>query len=229
MLLMRKTLGTVAYMGGLMSLPESFCWSLAQMIQYSNEHLCAPNEVIHLDRSITSYHAWARNGISEGVLGDWVLMLDTDQTFDPDLLCRMTTLMREFDLDVLTALYHYKIPPHNPVIYAWDPAKREFHGIAGWSITGRLLRVDCAGAGCLLVRTRVFDRIRKELKQKPFDPIGEFSEDFSFFLRLINLGIKVYCVPDIETYHLKLTPISSEHADYANVATLPPELVKHMM
>lgn len=228
MLLMRHTLGTVSYMGGLMSLPEAFCWSLAQMIQYSNEHLCGPNQVIHLSKSITSYHAWARNGLSEQMLGEWLLMLDTDQTFEPDLLCRMVALLNEHDLDVLTGLYHYKIPPHNPVIYAWDGHKDEFHGIAGWSTPGRLLKIDCAGAGCLLIRQRVFRRIAEELGQKPFDPIGVFSEDFSFFRRLIQLGIKVYCAPEIETNHLMLTPINSSHAKYLTPDQAPPELVKQM-
>ena len=228
MLLMRQSIGTVAYMGGLMAVPEPFVWSLTQMLQYSSEHLCAPNQIIHLTKSITSYHAWARNGIAENILGDWVLMLDTDQTFEPDLLCRMVSLLNEFDLDVLTGLYHYKIPPHNPVLYAWDAQGQQFHGIAGWSTPGRLLRVDCAGAGCLMIRRRVFERIAAEMKQKPFDPIGVWSEDFSFFVRLIQLGIKVYCAPDIETYHLMVQTISSEHADYTAVEKAPPELVKRM-
>ncbi len=79
-----------------------------------------------------------------------------------------------------------------------------------------------------MIRRRVFERIAAEMKQKPFDPIGVWSEDFSFFVRLIQLGIKVYCAPDIETYHLMVQPISSEHADYTAVEKAPPELVKRM-
>ena len=79
-----------------------------------------------------------------------------------------------------------------------------------------------------MIRRRVFERITNELHQKPFDPIGEWSEDFSFFVRLIQLGIKTYCAPDIETYHLMVQPIGSEHADYMDVSKAPPELVKQM-
>src|SRR5262245_49717955 len=110
----RKAIGTVGYLGGLMSVPEEFNWAWGQMIQYNSEYLAESNEYVHMARAKVSYHAAARNSLVDQMLGDWLLQLDTDHKFDPDMLARMLFQMDRHQVDVLTAVYVSKSYPHFP-------------------------------------------------------------------------------------------------------------------
>lgn len=199
MLLGKKILGTVAYMGGVDHLPEQFSWSWGQMIQYNTEYFCDKGEIVHYDHATVSFHSFARNCLVDRMMGDWLLMLDTDHAFEPDLCARMLWHMDQAEVDVLTGLYLYNSEPYYPKLYT----KEEGGYIGGWDKDAVLFQVDSAGAGCLMVRRMVYDRIRDELEESPFDIIPPFSEDLSFFERLSTLEIKAYCAPNIESYHLQ--------------------------
>ena len=198
----KEIIGTVSYMGGLPSLLEEFCWSWSQMIQYNSEYLCGPNQEIFYTRVKASFHSWARNKLAEECLGDWIFMLDTDHTFDPDVLARLLIQMNRHKVDVISAIYETRHEPHAPVAFKWKGTG--FGQIRKWQLEEdeRLLRVDSVGCGTILIKRTVFDRVRDELGQQPFDVIHPWGEDHSFFRRLMRLGIKVYVDPKIESHHL---------------------------
>ncbi len=201
MIIAKRIIGSMVYLGrGVV--PEDFCWAWGQLIQYNNEYLLKTGDIIHQLRGNGSGQYLARNAIAATMLGDWVLMLDSDHTFDPDLIHRMLKLFQRNDLDVLTGLYQYKSHPHEFVVY-----KRQGnlnHHAAGFDMSpNKVMRIDYAGAGTLMIRRRVFEKIAAELKQRPFDLIGEYGEDFSFFERCRLLGIKCWVAPTIQTYHLR--------------------------
>jgi len=204
----KRIIGTISYMGGVGYLPELFCWSWGQMIQWNTEYLCQPGEIIHYDRATVSFHSYARNTVVEKMRGDWLLMLDTDHSFEPDICGRMLNLMEKAEIDVLTGLYQYKGQPHSPVLYREHG--EGYFAIGGWDKDVRAFQVDSAGAGCLFVRKVVYDRIRAELQESPFDITFPFSEDHSFFRRLKRLGIKSYCAPDIQYHHLAMKEITMD-------------------
>lgn len=205
----KKAIGTVAYMGGVMSLPELFVWSWTQMLQYNAIYAMQPNADIFYTRATVSYHSMARNSLADSMRGDWLLMLDTDIAFDPDLLARMLFLFESEKLDVLSGLYLHKGHPHPPVLYTWSKDGEQLEHLGDWDKPeGRyLIPIASAGAGCLLVRRSVFERIREELKESPFDIIHPYGEDHSFFRRLKKLGIQAYCDPSVEVNHLAMRPL----------------------
>ena len=221
MLLAKRPIGTCAYLGGLGFLNEDFCWSFVQMVQYGNEFICRPSqgEYIHLDRSTTSDRAGARNLLAQRFLGEWLFTSDADHKFEPDLLSRMLALFNAPHpdtgerVDVLSGFYRYKSYPHLPVLYHYDEATKHHQHIGDMDFTKPLIRVHCAGAGCLLVRRCVFDRIRAELNEDPFAELHPYSEDFSFFTRLRALDIKVYVAPQIRSDHLLIKPVTDEMFD----------------
>lgn len=202
MLFNKKIIGTVAYLGGIPFVPEKFCWSFSQMVQYNTEFVCAPGEIINYDRAQASYHVYARNSIADNIKGDWLLMLDADHSFDPDILARMLFLMNKHNIQVLTGLYQYKGSPHAPVIYKFTNDEKLFDIIGDWDKSVELFQIDSAGAGCLLIKREVLNKIRLELKESPFDIIHPYSEDHSFFMRLKKIGVQAYCAPNIESHHL---------------------------
>ena len=187
-------------MSGIPSIPEPFMWSLTQMIEYNGDYLCESNERIHYIKSCLSFHAAARNNLVDQMFGDWLLMLDTDHQFEPDLAARMVFCMNKYKVNVLTGLYTHKTDPYVPVIYTYE--KKGFSPLVVLDRNVSIFEVDSAGGGCLMVKREVFTRIRTELKESPFDIIPPYGEDHSFFLRLRKLGIKSYCNPSIESNHL---------------------------
>lgn len=211
MLIGSKPIGSICYMGGVPAVLEEFCWSLAQLLVYSREALCQEREYIHIDRVKFSDHGPARNRLVENFLGDWLLMLDCDHQFEPDLLARMVWRMKKYNLDVLSGLYRFKDPPCSPVLYAFG-ADDMCRPIARWPKETEVFQIGGAGAGCLLVRRKVFDLISEKLNESPFDRYVGFSEDHSFFMRLRKLGIKSFCAPDIECDHLRIRPVTFEDA-----------------
>lgn len=225
MLLANKPIGTIAYMDGLPAHLRNFTWSLVQMIQFNAEALCGPGEYVHYDRATDSFHSFARNNLAERMLGDWLLMLDTDHEFAPDLAVRMLDRLNVYKADVLVGFYQHKARPYAPVIYMRNK-RRLFAPIGAWDTSADVLQIDSAGAGCLMVRREVFERIRKKFKQGPFDITPPLGEDHSFFQRCGELGIKVLCDPRVQAPHLRIAPVTLEDYRRDEVVLAKPQKVR---
>ena len=213
MIVGRRPIGTVAYMGGVMCVPERFTWSWGQLLAYNSEIWLGdrPNEYIHYARSTFSDHAPARNQLAASFHGEWLVQLDTDHSFDCDIVHRLVRVADEAGVDVVSALYQFRAPPHSPVAFHYDS-----HGsrpIATWSPDAKLLEIGATGAGCLFVRRSVFDRIAMECPDQPFTRFVGYSEDHSFFKRCHDIGIKTYLAPQIHSAHLRVHEITLD--DYA--------------
>lgn len=198
-----KIIGTIGYLGGIPALLEPFTWSWGLLCAHTTE-VMAPGEHIHYDRAKMSLHDYARAELLARMRGDWILMLDTDISFEPDLAARMVWTMNRFNVDVLTGVYVYKHPPHYPVLYRCNKATDKFEIIGDFDRSSEIFRVDGAGAGVLLVRRRVFERITTELRESPFDRSDLKGEDFSFFRRLMRLNIPTWCAWKIQVQHLEI-------------------------
>lgn len=215
MLIGQKPIGTIAYMGGIPSVYEEFCFSLAQLLIFSREVLCTPTQYIHFDRVKFSDHGPARNSLVDRFLGDWLLMLDTDHEPPPDLLHRMLDRMERHDLDVLTGLYRFKAKPCSPVLYSRNTQEDDAPLLPIAKYPEAIFQVQSAGAGCLLVKRKVFQAI-EATGEGPFDRLPGLSEDHSFFRRLEKLNIPVWCDPRIECPHLAVKQVNeADDADYA--------------
>jgi len=202
-----KVIGSIAYMGGIMSVPEPFAWSWSQMVEFNHSALCENGERIHYDRSRLSLHDYARNELVGRMLGDFLLMLDTDMQFEPDFAARLVHQMYAHDLDVVTGLYQFKGGAHAPVLWHDNVEGDRLEIIGKWDETVDLFPIGSAGAGCLLLRRRALERIRLELKVNPFSRIDGKGEDHSFFERLKKLGIPAYCAWKVQAGHLDYKPI----------------------
>jgi hypothetical protein len=213
MIFANKPIGTIGYLGGLPAVLEPFCWAWGQLIQYNTEYLVQPGQFVHYVRATMSFHSFARNNLVDTMLGDWLLMLDTDHAPEPDLAVRMLSLMNQTGVEVLTALYLHKTPPFSPVLYQ-NGIAGGFKPIGDWDQDVSAFAVGSAGAGALLVKRTVFERIRKELKEGPFDIEFPYGEDHSFFRRLDKLKIQAFAAPRIESPHLMVKSVTLEDYRY---------------
>lgn len=214
MLIRRRVVGTIAYMGGVPALLSEFTWAWSQMLLFNRDYLCGPTEDVFYDRATVSDHAFARNMLAARAKGDWLLMIDTDHSFEPDLAVRLVRELTDYDLDVVSGRYHYKGAPHPPLWFLRQEDGTLGH-LGAWDDPGGryLVPIASAGAGVLLIRRRVFARIAAELNEQPFGHRGSMSEDHSFFDRCHQLGIEAYGAPHIESLHLTSRGVGA--ADYA--------------
>jgi hypothetical protein len=220
MIIEKVPVGTLAYCGRGPHL-DDFTWAWTQIIQFTFEHLelfCdRERQTIYVPHGAKSGQYFTRNWLSEAMLGDWLLSIDTDHTFEPDLLYRMLRVFNDpqFPIDVMVGVYQYRGKPYNPVLYHYDADFGKYRHIIAQSTTEplQIAQVGAGGAGHLLVRKCIFDRIRNELDEKPFNPFGIWGEDFAFFERLRMLKIPVWCAPDIQSYHLRVEETRMEDFD----------------
>lgn len=200
----RKPLGTVAYMGGIMALPEPFTWSWSQMLQFNHEALESESSYVHIDRARYSLHPAARNELVARMKGDWLVMLDTDIEFDPDVVARLVGTSTRYDLDIVSGLYVYKSNPKLPIAYMYNAATGRHEVIGQWDRTADVFQVDSIGAGCLFLRRRALERLAaNSAAGGPFEIIPPLGEDNSFFQRVRKAGIKAWCAWRIQVGHLR--------------------------
>lgn len=207
MLINRKPLGTVGFLMGLPTGFMEFTWSAIQFVQFNCEYVDPPDRssYVHYDRARASDHSHARNQLVDQMRGDWLLQLDVDHQISPDLLVRLLHRMEEYSAEVVVGFYQERNPPHVPVLYKHV---KDFYGAIGEWESNEPFYVDAAGAGCLLVKRGVFERIWNELHEKPFSKIPGLSEDLSFFQRVEKLGIKVLVDPRVQHPHLNVHPVT---------------------
>jgi GT2 family glycosyltransferase len=182
------------------SVSSRFFDSYANLITYENSKL-KRGEYIHYARATASWHELGRNQIVKDMQGDWLLMLDTDHVFAPDLLERLARLKKKHKAQVISAIYQYKAPPHGPVANIWT-AQEKLLPILEWDRSAEILQVGAVGAGCLLIDREVFLRIGRELGQNPFDILPGLSEDYSFCLRCKKLGIPILLATQVQCHHM---------------------------
>lgn len=185
---------------------EYFLDSWEKMILYNNEFLCDSEYKVHYVKGTVSYHEIGRQQIVDGTKGDWLLLLDTDHQFAPDLFDRLLTYAKRHKSRVLSGCYQYKIPPHAPVVCLWkspDINNTELYPIYDWKCEpGEVLEVGSVGAGCLLVDTSVFTQIKREFGVNPFEKVSRLSEDYSFCYYCKKLGIPVHWTPHVQSHHV---------------------------
>jgi len=205
----RKVLGTIGVMSGVPFVPTQFMWSFQKMSLYNERHVTMLDEEILYTGTTFSLHSAARNSLVQRRQGEWLFMLDTDQVFDADVLGRLLYSFNEYELDVISGIYYQRCVPHCPVIYRYNEDMGGFQIVSKFEADS-LTKIDAAGGGCLLVRSSVFDRIRKELGESSFDIRSPLGEDLSFFDRCRELNIEVWCDPRVKVGHLKMEEVTEE-------------------
>lgn len=203
---------------------DAFCYAFAQLVQFNNEYVCRPDQFVHIARSISTDRSMSRNVLCSQFLGDWLLMLDADHVFEPDLLLRLLILFESANLDVLSGVYVSKNPPHLPMIQFREKPNDGWKIVSGWSPRARLVQFGRGGAGCLLIRRRVLERIAAELGEEPFAYNNNFSEDFSFFTRLEALGIPAHAACQVHLDHLFMASVNVSNFKPDATAAYEPEV-----
>ena len=145
---------------------------------------------------------------------DRIFFLDSDMTFQPDLMERLSEDMDK-GYDLVTALAFTRKDPIKPVIYkkvyyapvhgsnAVIPTAESYEDYPKDS----LFPIEACGFGALMVTTQLAKEVA-ELEGLPFAPMLGFGEDLSFCYRARKLGAKLYCDSRIKVGHLRLSEVN---------------------
>ena len=181
------------------TVPALFCQSLTLLQR-------AGDTMIGFEVGSLVYNA--RNNLARQAIkaeADYVLWLDSDMVFSPDLLQRMMKVSKENDIDFLTGLCFRRKPPYTPCLF--DKLERLENG-AGASYTalmsvpdGRFKVGGCGFAGVLMT-TDVILSVSAKFGGRMFDPLPGFGEDVAFCWRARQCGYDIWCDSEIELGHV---------------------------
>lgn len=179
------------------TVPALFCQSLALLQR-------AGDTVIGFEVGSLVYNA--RNNLARQAVkseADYVLWLDSDMVFVPDLLQKMLRVARENDIDFLTALAFRRKPPYTPTLF--DKLEKVDKGASYTTLMsvpeGRFKVGGCGFAGVLMT-TDVLLSVMARFEGRMFDPLPGFGEDVAFCWRARQCGYDIWCDSDIELGHV---------------------------
>jgi hypothetical protein len=197
--------------GGWRTLPREFFESFTRMLIYTMPKCRETTlELFYVSEVCVDV---GRNRAVKRALdwhADFLMLLDLDQAVLPDTLERFAKVMTERpDLDIVSPLIAMRNWPYNPCAYNVIDAKHKYIP----AIKGRhgVIEVDIVGAGCLMIRRRVF-----EISQPPWFAFvqakdgtsTEVSEDFYFCFKVNAAGLKIGLDLDHEIGHLNMAYIT---------------------
>lgn len=181
--------------------PVKFGVSLIEMLMYSQQKffgdeikLCPiSNSLIYDSRNLLSLTAIEQHF-------DYVLWLDSDMTFPPNILEYMLSTMRTIgNVDMLTEVYYMRKPPFTPVLYKTIDEPELKDGQVQKKVatmtdipadTG--FAVEGCGFGCVITSVPLLKRVWDKFGPA-FTPYPWASEDISFCYRVKLLGEKIWC------------------------------------
>lgn len=161
----------------------------------------------------------ARNQLTQYALEkggyDFVLWLDSDMTFEPDLLER---LMEDIDgKQAVTGLCFGRRPPFKPCIYKSVRVEKEGIGVMphadNWYDYPRdqLFEVEGFGFACVLMRMDMLDAM--SVYGIPFFPVAGLGEDLSFCWRARQLDIRLWCDSRLKIGHIMRLSVDENFRD----------------
>jgi GT2 family glycosyltransferase len=161
----------------------------------------------------------ARNQLANYVTSkggyDFVLWLDSDMTFAPDLLDR---LIEDIEgRQAVTGLCFGRRPPFKPCIYKTLDVTQKgqmIHPQAdNWFDYPRdqVFEVQGCGFACLLMRVEVLEAMG--IYGVPFFPVGGLGEDLTFCWRAKKLDIRFHCDSRLKIGHIMRVSVDERFRD----------------
>lgn len=182
--------------------PAQFCQSLAMLKKVGE---CAVSFQVG-SLIYTSRDALAKRAISMDA--SYVLWLDSDMVFEPDLLIRMVD--RAAENTIITGLYFRRSAPFTPVLF--DKLEMTDKGCE-WTefkeLPAEPFEVGGCGFGCVLSPVDAFMAVTLNFREM-FNPMKGVGEDLAFCWRARQSGYKIICDPSIECGHVGHTVINRE-------------------
>lgn len=166
----------------------------------------------------------ARNQITKYALDkggfDYVLWLDSDMTFGPDLMEKLLADMEPEDgpkRQAVSGLCFGRRPPFKPCIYKSLDVQQQGQMIYPKAEVyldyprDQLFDVAACGFACVMMRMDVLEAMG--IYGVPFFPIGGLGEDLTFCWRAQKLDIKFHCDSRLKIGHIMRIHVDEDFRD----------------
>ncbi len=173
-----------------------------------------------------------RNNIVQTFLGtdcDWLWFVDTDETFDPDIIERFIKSSDAVERPIVSGLVMAYRPKHKPTPVEPACAQLDENNILRTVRNipaGNPWEVAAVGAGCLFVHRTVYEAILKSAGDTAFpwfqnvswhrpdkdgNPVvAAMGEDYTFSLRAGHEGFPILVDTDIQCGHRKVYEFTAQ-------------------
>ena len=145
---------------------------------------------------------------------DYVMWLDSDMTFGPDILYQLLEDAKQYDY--VTGLIFSRRLPTNPLILSkcnWqmtdDGAIHETELMKDYP-KDSLFEIAGSGSAACIVKTELYDKVTERFRQAPYQPLQQFGEDYSFCWKLSQIGVKMACDSRIKVGHIGQIEVNEE-------------------
>ena len=147
---------------------------------------------------------------------DYIFWLDSDMTFEPDLMERMFASIGKHMY--LTALCFGRRPPFKPCIYSHVDAVKDGVGILPKTEVmydyprDSIIEIEASGFACVLQKIEMVDCMNSAYGV-PFFPIAGLGEDLAYCYRAKQLDIKMYADTSIKVGHIMRMSVDENFRD----------------
>jgi len=149
-----------------------------------------------------------------------ILWLDSDMTFEPDMMERFVADIEE-GRDFVAGLFFKRKPPVKPCIYTGCGLKRDENGNnVPFAVNymdypkDQVFEIAAAGFGAVMMSTAMIEKVHEHFGL-PFSPAAGFGEDLSFCVRAKELGYPLYCDSRIKVGHTAMLTVSEDNWEAA--------------
>lgn len=149
---------------------------------------------------------------------DRVMWVDSDMTFDPDTVMKLSADIDE-GREFVSGLYFTRKNPVKPVVFKTLGFKETSDGkqesYAGFYMDyprDEIFQIKAAGFGCVMTTTKLLKQITDKYGC-PFMPYPGLGEDLSFCKRCEEQEIPMYCDSRIKAGHIGTTVVTEESFD----------------
>ncbi len=160
---------------------------------------------------------------------EWLLMIDSDEQLSLETFDKLIAAAHDKERPILAGLYFGAWPGEYyptavPLIFKRMPDSTRFLPLMDYPVN-KVIRIDSAGTGCLLIHRSVFEAFQAEagphegnawcwFRDMPVN--GDwFSEDHFFCARAIELGFKIHAHTGATLPHRKRFWLTEAHHLYA--------------
>lgn len=169
------------------TIPTDFMKYFEQFAEYNRQYFDVIVNVVQnyiIDEGRNQQILYAE---SLAVKPDYIFFIDADNTFKFDTLLKLVNANKP----IVSGLYFQRNKPHYPVAF------KNKNGISEFFTEfkrGKIHEVDYVGAGCLLVKMKVFKKLKYPQWYMHRDLKGKFTvgEDIVFCALAKNQGYKIY-------------------------------------
>ena len=174
------------------AMEQMYSWTAQCLANLRHVGECKTEYIIRMQVDMAR-NVLAKKAVEGGY--DRVLWVDSDMTFEPDMMERLSADL-DAGWDVVTGLYFKRTFPLEPVIYSHiEEAKADTF----WDYPqDQLFPVEGCGFGGVMMRTDIL----RDIDEPPFTPFLHLSEDLSFCVRALARGYKIGCDSRIKLGHM---------------------------